>query len=88
MRIWQNLHSAGWRATLIYTRQRHFTLAGKIFNNFFFLNVTLARLASDFDFTLANDNQHSPWRYGDAYVHPWNKDDEFHLSQDHRSSLN
>ena len=36
----------------------------------YFPNFTLARHASDFEFTLSNENLHSPWRYGDAYVHP------------------
>ena len=33
--------------------------------------LTLARQASHFEYILANANLHSPWRYGDAYVHPW-----------------
>ena len=70
MHIRKKVHSPDWRAT-------EFTLASAKLHSpvrcimwVYFSNLTVARLASNFEFTLANENLHSPWRYGDAYVHP------------------
>ena len=34
-------------------------------------NFTLGMQVSEFEFTFANDNLHSPWQYSDVYEYPW-----------------